>query len=221
MGAAPAELPARVRRIVLHTLGGPSFAQPESRFVFQDPPRTRALWSRRFGAHWIVWTDGSIWPRYGEPFVPWGLEALGARLAAQAAPVYSHLHNGNSRTVGIEVAHGGRSAEPFPPAQAAAAAWLVRSLLVLSRGRLGPEDVYGHKDLDQRPAYVRARCARRGCPVFVDERGVPFRRRVDPPEGLFRALAREGLVIPRPGRDDTELRRAEALRPGERPRTSP
>jgi hypothetical protein len=40
---------------------------------------------------------------------------------------------------------------------------------------------------------------------------------VDPPESLFRALAGEGLVIPRPKDGDADLRRAATIAPGERP----
>jgi hypothetical protein len=50
--------------------------------------------------------------------------------------------------------------------------------------------------------------------VFADEQGRPFRRRVDPPEGLFEALATAGLQAPRPRDGDAELRRAEAMGPG-------
>ena len=69
-------LPARVRRIVLHTLGGPFYGQPEMRWVFYSPEETLRRWKRpSFGAHWIVATDGAIWPRHpvaGEPpfFLP-------------------------------------------------------------------------------------------------------------------------------------------------------
>jgi hypothetical protein len=37
---------------------------------------------------------------------------------------------------------------------------------------------------------------------------------VDPPEGLFEALATAGLQAPRPRDGDAELRRAEAMGPG-------
>src|SRR5574341_1067981 len=57
-------LPARVRRIVLHVLGGPAYREPQWRFAFFEPQPTQGRWKRRFGAHWIVWTDGSIWPRH-------------------------------------------------------------------------------------------------------------------------------------------------------------
>jgi hypothetical protein len=221
----PAALPARVRLIVLHALGHPGYHQPELRFTFFTPPRTMALWKRTFGAHWIVWTDGSIWPRRGATSSPsWqparfedASDAERRRLASEAAPVFSHLHNGNSRTVGVELAHSGRSADPFPDAQLRSTAFLVRTLLEMSGGRLDPSSVVGHKDVDRRPAYVRSRCARPGCAVFVDESGQPFRRRVDPPEALFAGLARRGLAIPRPPGGDDELRRAEALLPGQRP----
>jgi hypothetical protein len=212
-------LSPRVRRIVLHVLGGPSYHRAEMRFAYRTPQRTQARWSRRFGAHWIVWTDGSLWPRHprrGEPvsFVP-PVEAPAdetwtRRIAEQAAPVYSHLYNGNSGSVGIEVAHSGRSDDPFPDAQVRSLAWLVQTLLAASGGRLTPASIQGHKDLDGRPAYVYSRCQRAGCPVFADSEGRPFLRRVDPPEGLFRALAAHGLAIPRPhGATDDELRRAE------------
>jgi N-acetyl-anhydromuramyl-L-alanine amidase AmpD len=218
--AAPA-LPSRVQRIVLHVLGGPSYAADERRFVFYDPPRTQALWRRpSFGAHWIVWTDGSLWPRHAPPGTPryWMPDTARpadaqtrALLASEARPVYSHLFRGNSSSVGIEVAHSGRSDAPFPEAQARTAAWLLATLLDMSGGRLTERSVFGHKDLDQRPAYVRGRCERPGCLVFVDDAGRPFRRRVDPPEGLFATLARYGLSVPRPDGADAELERAERM----------
>ena len=63
LAEAPA-LPARVKRIVLHTLGGPFYRDPARRWVFYSPAETFALWRRPgFGAHWIVWTDGSLWPQ--------------------------------------------------------------------------------------------------------------------------------------------------------------
>jgi hypothetical protein len=58
---------------------------------------------------------------------------------------------------------------------------------------------------------VRDRCERPGCLVFVDDAGRPFRRRVDPPEGLFATLARYGLAVPRPEGADAELERAERM----------
>lgn len=219
--SAAASLPARVQRIVLHVLGNPSYGEDEHRFVFYDPPRTQALWRRpSFGAHWIVWTDGSLWPRHVPPGTPryWTPDVTRAAdaptralLAAEARPVYSHLFRGNSSSVGIEIAHSGRSDAPFPEAQARAAAWLVATLIGMSDGRLTERSVFGHKDLDQRPAYVRGRCQRPGCAVFVDDEGRPFRRRVDPPEGLFASLARYGLSVPRPTDADVELARAERL----------
>jgi N-acetyl-anhydromuramyl-L-alanine amidase AmpD len=133
-------------------------------------------------------------------------------LARDAAPVYAHLHLGNSRSIGIEVAHSGRSADSFPEDQARSVAWLLGTLLEMSGKRLKASDVYGHKDLDRRPAYVSPHCERPACPVFTDADGRAYRRRVDPPGGLFAALVREGLVLPRAGReDDRELHRAEAL----------
>jgi hypothetical protein len=218
----PAEdtvLPRRVRRIVLHVLGNPAYEEPARAWAFRPPAETQARWRTRFGTHWIVWTDGSIWPRHPRPgegpsFHAGGDPAWRARLARQAAPVYSHLHRGNSDSVGIEVAHSGRADDPFPAPQVQAVAWLVRSLIGMSQGRVTAADVYGHKDLDRRPAYRRGRCARPGCPAFTDAAGRAFRRRVDPPEGLFAALAREGLRLPRAGReDDRELRRAESHSP--------
>ena len=54
--------------------------------------------------------------------------------------------------------------------------------------------------------------ARSGCPFYADDAGRPYRRRVDPPEGLFVALEAHGLVVPRHGReDDQELGRAESI----------
>jgi hypothetical protein len=223
---APPRLAPRVRRIVVHVLGGPAYDRPERRFRFFDPPQTQSRWKPRFGAHWIVWTDGSLWPRHSAPGGPrWWMpgtsrpadEADRRRVASEAAPVYSHLHDGNSDSVGIELAHSGRTGDPFPAAQVRSLAWLLRSLLDLSGGRLTAADIYGHKDLDHRPAYVRSSCERPGCPYFVDSQGRALRRRVDPPESLFVALAREALVVPRPNDGDADLRRAEMMAPGERP----
>lgn len=219
-------LPERVRRIVLHVPGGPSYSLPERRFVFFTPEATQALWTPAGGTHWIVWTDGSLWPRHvpdgqarsWEPPADGSVPAaLAQRVAAEAAPVYSNVHRANSASVGIEVAHSGRSGDSFPAAQVRSLAWLLGTLLELSGGRLSAAAIVGHKDLDARPAYVREGCARPGCPVFVDDSGRPYRRRVDPPESLFRSLAAAGLAIPRPADGDAELRRAEALPPGARP----
>jgi hypothetical protein len=220
--------PARVRQVVLHVPGGPCYGAPSRRFVFFPPRETQALWKPSAGAHWIVWTDGSIWPRHPRPehapyWEPQGgvplPPELKERLAREAAPVYSNVHWANTASVGIEVAHSGRSDDPFPARQARSLAWLLAALLELSGGRLTPASIVGHKDLDVRPAYVHERCARPGCPVFVDDEDRPYRRRVDPPESLFHALADAGLEIPRPGADgDAELRRVEALAPGVRPR---
>jgi hypothetical protein len=222
-------LPPRVRRIVLHTLGGPFYGQPDMRWTFLSPAQTLLRWKRAsFGAHWIVAADGSIWPRHPAPgegpsFQPPGpplSPAVGAKLVRQATPVYSHVADRNSRSVGIELAHSGRSGDPFPPAQIRSAAWLVAALLELSRGRLGLRDVVGHKDLDRDPAYVGDRCRKGKCLVYVDAAGRPFRRRVDPPESLFEALAREGLHVPRASSEgDAELARAEAIPKDEVPRT--
>ena len=115
---APASLPVRVRRVVVHVLGGPSYPDPSRRFRFFSPPETQAMWKPRFGAHWIIWTDGTLWPRRpvaGEP--PWrdpaadrpASAAERARLAREAAPVYSHVYGANSQTLGVELAHSGRS----------------------------------------------------------------------------------------------------------------
>jgi hypothetical protein len=224
--AAPA-LPARIRRIVLHVPGGPSYERPERRWMYFSPAETQALWKPSFGTHWILWTDGTLWPRHPCPAEPraFGLPVgrpLDAewrrRLAAQAAPVYSHLTGGNSDSLGIEVAHSGRSGSPFPELQVRALAWLLKALVEMSDGRLTAGSIAGHKDLDARPAYVSRHCERQGCPVFVDEAGRAYRRRVDPPESLFAALAREGIALPRPPRGDAELLRAEAQAPGSRPR---
>ncbi len=226
---APA-LPARVRRIVLHTLGGPFYRDPARRWVFYSPTETFALWRRPgFGAHWIVWTDGSLWPRHPgrrEPAsFPPPVEgpadpAWRARLAREAAPVYAHASGANADTVGIELAHSGRSDDPFPEAQVRSAAWLVRTLLEMSGGRLAATDVVGHKDLDDRPAYVDESCHRDGCAFYIDDASRPFRRRVDPPEALFTALARFGVVIPRSGTEgDRELLRGEAIPASRIPKT--
>jgi hypothetical protein len=222
--AAPAahgdEWPRRVRRIVLHVPGNPAYDAPARRWVFLTPAATQRLWKPRFGAHWIVWTDGSIWSRHARPgesaafYPPAGPvdRALRDRLARDATPRYGHLHLGNSQSIGIEVAHSGRAADAFPAVQVRSVAWLLRTLLEMSGKRLSVSDVYGHKDLDRRDAYVSSRCERPGCPVYTDAEGRAYRRRVDPPDGLFAALASEGLVLPRAGReDDGELLRAEAL----------
>jgi len=218
----PEALPARVQRIVLHTLGGPFYRDPARRWTFLPPRETFALWRRpRFGAHWIVWTDGSLWPRHpreGEPAsvrppvdAPAGA-VWRTRLAREASPVYVHASGANADTLGIEVAHSGRSDDPFPDAQARSVAWLLRALLDMSGGRLRTGAVVGHKDLDDRPAYADESCDHDGCAYYADDTGRPFRRRVDPPEGLFAALRRVGLVIPRPvAEGDDELRRAEAV----------
>ena len=223
--AAP-RLPSRVRRIVLHVLGGPVYADPERRWLFDTPERTLARWRPRFGAHWIVWTDGTVWPRaasadapsYTPPLAEAADQAWLSRIAREAAPVLSHLYLGNSDSVGVELAHSGRSADSFPEAQVRSLAWLLRTLLSLSGGRLSPASIVGHKDCDRRPAYTREACEQPGCPVFVDTTGWPYRRRVDPPETLFAALAAEGLAVPRPeGALDGDLLRAEAVPAGTQP----
>jgi hypothetical protein len=222
----PVSLPARIHRIVLHTLGGPFYRDPARRFRFGTPKETFALWKERFGAHWIVWIDGSLWPRHPRPGEPRSLrppvdqaldDSWRRRLAAEARPVWSHVQGENQDTVGIELSHSGRSDDPFPEAQVRTAAWLVRSLLELSDGRLTTAAVVGHKDLDDRPAFEPDSC-HDGCPYYADDAGRPYRRRVDPPEGLFEALAGQGLVIPRPPDGDAELRRAEAIPPDRVPR---
>jgi len=226
-GNPATELPARVRRIVLHVLGGPFYGRPEMRWVFLPPPATQARWKPHFGSHWIVGGDGSLWPRHPRPGEPESLfppvdgpldERWAKRLAAEAAPVLAHAAGDNRRSVGIELAHSGRSDDAFPSPQLRTLAWLLRALLSLSQGRLRPSSIVGHKDLDRRPAYVSATCERAGCPVYVDGEGRPFRRRVDPPERLFEALGAAGLEIPREGREgDAHLRRAEAIPPGAQP----
>jgi hypothetical protein len=221
------ELPARVRRIVLHVLGGPFYGRPEMRWVFLSPPATQARWKPAFGSHWIVGTDGSLWPRHPRPGEPPSAfppvdrpadEGWARRLAAEAARPLAHVAGVNRGSVGVEVAHSGRSADPFPPAQVRTLAWLLRTLLSLSGGRLTPSSIVGHKDLDRRPAYVSWKCEREGCPVYVDGEGRPFRRRVDPPERLFEALRAFGLDTPREGREgDVHLLRAEAIPDGAEP----
>jgi N-acetylmuramoyl-L-alanine amidase len=222
-GAAPAAgLPARVARVVLHTLGGPFYGNPAMRFAFLTPPATFRRWARPgFGAHWIVWTDGGLWPRHpraGEPVsaIPPVDAPLSrtwrARLARDAAPVYGHVQGANRDSVGIELSHSGRSQDPFPPAQIRTVAWLVRSLLTMSRGRLTEASVTGHKDLDDKPAFVVDDCRGPRCAYYVDAARRPYRRRVDPPESLFEALAGAGLHIPRDSSEgDAELDRALAL----------
>src|SRR5262249_51468835 len=107
--------------------------------------------------------------------------------------------------------HSGRSDDPFPEAQVKTTAWLVRALLQLSNGRLTEAAVFGHKDLDDRPAFEPDACGA-GCPYYADDAGRPYRRRVDPPESLFDALPGQGLVIPRASPSgDAELLRAEAI----------
>jgi hypothetical protein len=222
--AAPdhqATLPSRVQRIVLHVPGHPSYDRVDRRFIFLTPLKTQALWKPRFGTHWILWIDGSFWPRHprqGEPrffFPPQGSaaeSALRVRIAAEAAPVYAHVQGGNSDSVGIEVSHSGRSHDPFPAEQLHSLAWFLNTLIEMSDGRLSSASIVGHKDLDQHPAYVRTTCEHEGCAVYVDDEGRPYRRRVDPPETLFRDLLAEGLKIPRPAGDpDAELLRAEAI----------
>jgi len=215
-----ATLPARIQRIVLHVPGGPTYERPERSFLFYTPRQTHALWRvRRFGTQWILWTDGTLWPRHPErgetpsmrlPLEAPADEAWRQPLARQAAPVYWHVYGGNDDSLGIEVAHSGRAADPFPEVQVKALAWLLHTLVDMSEGRLTPASVVGHKDLDERPAYVWARCARQGCPVFVDAEGEPYKRRVDPPESLFEGLAREGFTAARPsGDNDRDLSRAE------------
>jgi hypothetical protein len=130
------------------------------------------------------------------------------------------VYGANSRTLGIELSHSGRSTDPFPDLQVRSLARLLRMLLAMSGGRLTAADIVGHKDMDRRPAYVLPSCERPGCPVFVDEAGRPFRRRVDPPEALFVRLKEEGLDVPRPPDGDAALRRAEAIPPGTRPRVA-
>jgi N-acetylmuramoyl-L-alanine amidase len=228
-GAAPvAELPVRVARIVLHTLGGPFYGNPALRFAFFTPPATFRLWTRpNFGAHWIVWTDGGLWPRHPRPGEPASAlppvdeplsPAWRERLARDAAPVYSHCQGANRDSVGIELSHSGRGDDPFPAAQVRTVAWLVRSLLAMSHGRLTEASVTGHKDLDRKPAYVVDDCNGPGCAYYVDVAGRPFRRRVDPPETLFEALAQAGLRIPRDRSEgDAQLDRALALGQAEVP----
>jgi N-acetylmuramoyl-L-alanine amidase len=228
-GAAPAVVvPARVDRIVLHTLGGPFYGNPAMRFAFLTPPATFRLWAHPgFGAHWIVWTDGRLWPRHpraGEPVsalppvdAPLS-RAWRQRLAGDAAPVYGHVQGANRDSVGIEVSHSGRSHDPFPPAQIRTVAWLIRSLLAMSQDRLTEASVMGHKDLDGKPAYVVDDCRDPSCAYYVDAAGRPFRRRVDPPESLFAALAEAGLHIPRGSSEgDAQLDRTMALGPSEVP----
>jgi hypothetical protein len=47
--------------------------------------------------------------------------------------------------------------------------------------------------------------------------GAPVPLARDPPEGLFEALRKEGLALPRPAGGDAELVRAEAIPAGVRP----
>lgn len=224
--ATPDPLPQRVKRIVLHVLGGPSYEEPAMRFLFRDPAETLRRWHyQRFGTHWILWTDGTLWPRRPLPGQPSSRlpvvdrpadGAARALLAAEALPVLGHTRGFNEDSLGIELAHSGRSADPFPEVQVRSLAWLVGTLVEMSGGRLTPAAIYGHKDLDRRPAYTS--CERPGCPTFVDGQGTPFKRRVDPPETLFRQLAEHGLVVPRPAADlDADLKRAEAIGEGQQP----
>jgi hypothetical protein len=228
-----AELPRRVRRIVLHTLGGPFYSRPDMRFVFLPPEETFAKWRRpSFGAHWIVWTDGTLWPRHPAPGEPRAVvppvdrpadDGWRRRLAREAAPVYSHVQGHNTESLGIELAHSGRSGDPLPEPQVRTLAWLLETLLAMSGGRLRPAAIVGHKDLDREPAWTSDRCASARCAYYADDEGTAFRRRVDPPESVFEALRARGLDVPR-GRfeGDAQLLRAEAIPTGERPkRVSP
>ena len=221
---AAERLPPRVRRVVLHVLGGPMYDRPELRFAFLTPPETQALWPSYFGAHWIVWTDGTLWPRHpksGEPrsrrLPPADANAERLRLALEAASAYAHAFGHNADTLGIELSHTGRSGDAYPEAQMGGLAWLLKALIEMSQGRLTAASIVGHKDLDRRPAYADDSCEHAGCPVFVDEAGRPFRRRVDPPESLFARLKQEGVDVPRPADGDTELLRAERIPAGARP----
>ena len=221
---AAEELPGRVRRIVLHVLGGPMYDRPELRFAFLTPRETQALWPSYFGAHWIVWTDGTLWPRHprpGEPrarpLPPADASAERRLLAREALPAYAHTFGHNADTLGIELSHSGRSGDAYPHTQIRSLAWLLKTLLEMSQGRLTTADVVGHKDLDRRPAYADDSCEHAACPVFADESGRPFRRRVDPPEALFVRLRQESLEIPRPADGDKELLRAERIPAGIRP----
>ena len=183
-----------------------------------------ATFDQRFMDFARVWTDGSVWPRHpgrgrAASWLPPDAPADSgwrARLAREAAPVYGHVVGHNDETVGIELAHSGRSGDAFPERQVRSLAWLLRSLLDLSDGRLSPADVRGHKDLDRRVAYCSKE--RAGQPVCGDEAGRPYRRRVDPPESVWAGLRLAGLDVPRPPGDlDADLRRAEALAEGVRP----
>jgi hypothetical protein len=135
--------------------------------------------------------------------------------------VLSHVRNANTRSLGIEVAHSGRSDAPVPPEQVRSLSWLLRALFELSGARLGPASVIGHKDLDLQPAWVPEQCPSADCAVYVDGSGDPYRRRVDPPESLFAALAGAGLAVPRPeDAGDADLLRAEAMAAGSVPATA-
>ncbi len=226
---AVAPLPQRIERIVLHTPGGPDYGRPEHRFRFVSPSETMRLWSPHFGAHWIVWTDGGLWPRHPEPRTSssWSPDLMRPassaerrRIAREAAPVYGHVIGHNADTVGIEVAHPGRTDAPFSEPQLRSVVWLLRTLMDMSAGRIQPADILGHKDLDSRPAYVDDACDGPRCAYYADASGEPYRRRVDPPESLFRALAAEGLAIPRPAaaEADRDLMRAEAMPAGTIPK---
>jgi N-acetyl-anhydromuramyl-L-alanine amidase AmpD len=199
------------------------------RFVFFAPGETLSRWRRpTFGAHWIVWTDGTLWPRHPGPgeqpslLPPADRPADAdwqARLAREAAPVYSHVRGHNTQSVGIEIAHSGRSGDPFPEAQVRTLVWLLETLLSMSEGRLTPASILGHKDLDREPAWTSERCAGARCAFYADAEGTAFRRRVDPPESLFVALRVRGLDVPRERSEgDRQLLRAEAIPAGERPR---
>jgi hypothetical protein len=225
----PATLPPRITTIVLHTLGGPFYGRPEMRFVFLSPEETFALWAKPdFGAHWIVTPDGSLWPRHPGPGeAPKALipadgrltDEWRARLAREAAPVYAHASGVNRESVGIEMAHSGRSTDPFPPPQVRSAAFVIRALIEMSGGRLTEGQVIGHKDVDARPAFVVDACRGPACAYYVDDDGQPYRRRVDPPEGLFAALGAAGVVVPRgKAGTDEHLHRAELMGAGVVPR---
>ena len=205
-------LPPRVDRIVLHTLGGPFYGQPDMRWVFFSPAETLRRWSRpTFGAHWIVATDGAIWPRHtaaGDarrrsalPVGSSGASGRGAARRRHRLPPRARGRSGLLPRGGRQLAHGGHRARALGPARrpvpegAGPRPGLAR-VVAPPDVRRPPRarDVLGHKDLDRKPAYVGDRCRGAACAAYADPEGRPYRRRVDPPEALFQALAREGLT---------------------------
>ena len=195
-----ATLPQRVTRVVLHTPGGPDYGKPERRFRFLSPRQTQALWSSRFGAQWILWTDGSLWPRHPRDA---GQPVLASRRVAGRERRGPATHSGRGgsglrprrRLQRRQRRHRGR---PFRPQRRAvpgragaragvAAAHHVRdvraAVWVRNAGR------WATRISMRAPRTWTTAATTNPCPYYVDESGEAYRRRVDPPESLFVALA--------------------------------